>query len=52
MTSGHLPFRVTEHFAVGGVANLSKVRMADGTAALLDCYVGLYEHYNEYTTAI
>ena len=23
----------------------------DGTAALLDCYVGLYEHYNEYTTA-
>ena len=24
----------------------------DGTAALLDCYVGLYEHYNEYTTAI
>ena len=21
-------------------------------AALLDCYVGLYEHYNEYTTAI
>ena len=35
MTSGHLPFRVTEHFAVGGVAHLSKVRMADGTAALL-----------------
>ena len=24
----------------------------DGTAALLDCYVGLYEHYNEYTGAI
>lgn len=24
----------------------------DGTAALLDCYVGLYEHYTEYTTAI
>lgn len=24
----------------------------DGTAALLDCYVGLYEHYNEYTSAI
>lgn len=35
MGSGHLPFRVTEHFAVGGVANLSKVRMADGTVALL-----------------
>ena len=24
----------------------------DETAALLDCYVRLYEHYNEYTTAI
>ena len=24
----------------------------DGTAALLDCYVGLYEHYNEFTGTI
>ena len=27
-------------------------RAYSGTEALLDCYVGLYEHYNEYTTAI
>jgi phage terminase large subunit-like protein len=28
------------------------VERIDGTAALLDCYVGLYEHFNEYTQAI
>ena len=35
MGSGLLPYRVIEHFAVGGVANLHKVRMNDGTIALL-----------------
>ena len=35
MGSEHLPYRIIEHFAVGGVANLCKVRMADGTVALL-----------------
>lgn len=34
------------------VKNQSPKQRIDGTAALLDCYVGLYEHYNEYTTAI
>jgi hypothetical protein len=26
-----------------------KQRIDNSTAALLDCYVGLYEHYTEYT---
>ncbi len=30
-----MSFRVIEHFAVGGVADLSKVRLSDGTLALL-----------------
>ena len=34
------------------IKNQSPKRRIDGTAALLDCYVGLYEHYNEYPTAI
>ncbi|WP_370741468.1 terminase large subunit [Ruminococcus sp.] len=34
------------------VKNRSPRQRIDGTAALLDCYVGLYEHYNEYTGAI
>lgn len=34
------------------VKNQSPKQRIDGTAALLDCYVGLYEHYNEYTSAI
>ena len=34
------------------VKNPSPRQRIYGTAALLDCYVGLYEHYNEYTGAI
>ena len=34
------------------IKNQSPRQRIDGTAALLDCYVGLYEHYNEYTGAI
>lgn len=34
------------------VKNQSPRQRIDSTAALLDCYVGLYEHYNEYTGAI
>lgn len=34
------------------VKNQSSKQRIDGTAALLDCYVGLYEHYNEFTGAI
>jgi phage terminase large subunit-like protein len=34
------------------IKNQSPKQRIDGTAALLDCYVGLYEHYNEYPTAI
>ena len=34
------------------IKNQSPQQRIDGTAALLDCYVGLYEHYNEYTGAI
>ena len=34
------------------VKNQSPKQRIDGTASLLDCYVGLYEHYNEYTAAI
>lgn len=34
------------------VKNQSPRQRIDGTAALLDCYVGLYEHYAEYTGAI
>ena len=34
------------------IKNQSPKQRIDGTAALLDCYVGLYEHYTEYTTAI
>ena len=34
------------------IKNQSPKQRIDGTAALLDCYVGLYEHYNEYAGAI
>ena len=34
------------------VKNQSPKQRIDGTAALLVCYVGLYEHYNEFTGAI
>lgn len=34
------------------VKNQSPKQRIDGTAALLDCYVGLYKHCTEYTTAI
>lgn len=34
------------------IKNQSPKQRIDGTAALLDCYVGLYEHYTEYTAAI
>lgn len=34
------------------VKNQSPKQRIDGTAALLDCYVGLYEHYNEFTGVI
>jgi phage terminase large subunit-like protein len=34
------------------VKNQSPRQRIDGTAALLDCYVGLYEHYNEYISAV
>ena len=34
------------------IKNQSPKQRIDGMAALLDCYVGLYEHYTEYTAAI
>lgn len=34
------------------IKNQSPRQRIDGTAALLDCYAGLYEHYTEYTGAI
>jgi len=34
------------------VKNQSPKQRIDGTVALLDCYVGLYEHYNEFTGAL
>ena len=34
------------------IKNQSPKQRIDGTAALLDCYVGLYEHYTEFTGAI
>jgi phage terminase large subunit-like protein len=34
------------------VKNQSPRQRIDGAAALLDCYVGLYEHYNEFISAI
>ena len=34
------------------IKNQSPRQRIDGTAALLDCYVGLYEHYNEFINAI
>jgi phage terminase large subunit-like protein len=34
------------------VKNQSPKQRIDGTAALLDCYVGLYEHLGEFTGAI
>ena len=37
---------------IDNIKNQSPKQRIDGTAALLDCYVGLYEHFNEYTTAI
>lgn len=36
-------------FSIEEARNILRI---DGTAALLDCYVGFYEHYNEYTGAI
>lgn len=34
------------------IKSQSPKQRIDGTAALLDCYVGLYEHYNEFAGAI
>jgi phage terminase large subunit-like protein len=34
------------------IKNQSPRQRIDGAAALLDCYVGLYEHYTEFTGAI
>ena len=34
------------------IKNQSPKQRIDGAAALLDCYVGLYEHFTEYTNAI
>ncbi|MDL2224938.1 terminase large subunit [Eubacteriales bacterium OttesenSCG-928-M02] len=34
------------------IKNQSPRQRIDGAAALLDCYVGLYEHYNEFIGAI
>jgi phage terminase large subunit-like protein len=34
------------------IKNQSPRQRIDGTAALLDCYVGLYEHYTEFREAI
>lgn len=34
------------------IKNQSPRQRIDGTAALLDCYVGLYEHLNEFTGAV
>ena len=34
------------------IKNQSPRQRIDGAAALLDCYVGLYEHYNEFINAI
>ena len=34
------------------IKNQSPKQRIDGTAALLDCYVGLYEHYNEFNARI
>ena len=34
------------------IKNQSPRQRIDGASALLDCYVGLYEHYTEYTGAI
>jgi phage terminase large subunit-like protein len=34
------------------IKSQSPKQRIDGAAALLDCYVGLYEHYNEFTSAI
>ena len=34
------------------VKNQSPKQRIDGTASLLNAYVGLYEHYSEYTTAL
>lgn len=34
------------------IKSQSPKQRIDGAAALLDCYVGLYEHYNEYMGAI
>ena len=44
--------KITAFLFVAKVVNQSPKQRIDGTAALLDCYVGLYEHYNEYTGAI
>lgn len=37
---------------IAPIKNQSPKQRIDGTAALLDSYVGLYEHYNEFTSAI
>ena len=34
------------------IKNQSPKQRIDGTASLLNAYVGLYEHYNEYTAAL
>ena len=34
------------------IKNQSPKQRIDGTASLLDAYVGLYEHYNEFTNAL
>ena len=37
---------------IAPIKNQSPRQRIDGAAALLDCYVGLYEHYNEFINAI
>ena len=44
--------QTNRHGNIVPIKNQSPKQRIDGTAALLDCYVGLYEHYTEYTTAI
>lgn len=56
----HSPVNPTEDWAILslilmrdlGYAGIDWPLIVVVMAALLDCYVGLYEHYNEYTTAI
>ncbi len=37
---------------MNSIKDQSPKQRIDGAAALLDNYVGLYEHYTEYTVAI